>query len=119
MLRVSFHGFMKAMYSPSGESCAPEISGSPKINSRSMIGGRSAICDPKLANFRVTSQSDSRFLDGPADFGAGQSVYFTPPAFLQAGAGGSQFLGAKSRVAHELRASFRKPADQTCQLRGI
>src|SRR5579863_8226796 len=40
MLRVSFQGFMKAIYFPLGESCAPEISGLPKSNSRSMMGGR-------------------------------------------------------------------------------
>ena len=39
MLRVLLSGFRKAMYFPSGEICAPEISGSPKSNSRSMTGG--------------------------------------------------------------------------------
>ena len=37
-LRVLFHGFTKAMYLPSGEICAPEISGSPKNNSLSSTG---------------------------------------------------------------------------------
>src|SRR6266571_424619 len=40
MFLVSFHGFWKARYFPLGESCAPEISGLPKINSRSISGGR-------------------------------------------------------------------------------
>src|ERR1041385_5735116 len=43
-LRVPLKGFMKAMNFPSGEICAPEISGSPKNNSRSMIGGRPFGC---------------------------------------------------------------------------
>src|SRR5215471_7272999 len=38
MLRVSLNGLMKAMNLPSGEIWAPLISGSPKINSRSMMG---------------------------------------------------------------------------------
>jgi hypothetical protein len=38
-LRVSFHGFRKAMNWPFGESCAAAISGLPKINSRSIRGG--------------------------------------------------------------------------------
>src|ERR1041384_4688871 len=42
MLRVLLSGLRKAMYFPSGEICAPEISGSPKNNSRSMSGGRCA-----------------------------------------------------------------------------
>src|SRR5712692_3739210 len=40
MFLVSFHGFWNARYFPLGESCAPEISGLPKINSRSISGGR-------------------------------------------------------------------------------
>src|SRR5260370_39874280 len=40
MLRVSFHGFWNAMYLPSGEICAPEISGLPKRSSRSISGGK-------------------------------------------------------------------------------
>src|SRR5437773_3911188 len=39
MLRVPLSGLMNDMNLPSGESCAPEISGSPKNSSRSMIGG--------------------------------------------------------------------------------
>src|SRR5687768_605415 len=39
MLRVPFKGLMKAIYFPSGEICAPEISGSPKNNSRSIRAG--------------------------------------------------------------------------------
>src|SRR6266498_5446729 len=39
MLRVLLSGLRKAMYFPSGEICAPEISGSPKNSSRSIIGG--------------------------------------------------------------------------------
>ena len=42
MLRVPLKGLMKAMYWPSGEICAPEISGSPKNSSRSMTGGTTA-----------------------------------------------------------------------------
>src|SRR5579883_2188640 len=40
ILRVSFHGLINATYWPSGESCAPVISGLPKSSSRSMSGGR-------------------------------------------------------------------------------
>src|SRR5512146_3177687 len=39
MLRVLFHGFMKAMNLPSGESLAAEISGSSTNSARSMMGG--------------------------------------------------------------------------------
>src|SRR6185503_12904321 len=39
-LRVPLSGFTKATNLPSGEICAPEISGSPKNSSRSIIGGR-------------------------------------------------------------------------------
>src|SRR5437868_12463421 len=38
--RVPLNGLIKAMNLPSGEICAPEISGSPKKSSRSIIGGR-------------------------------------------------------------------------------
>src|SRR5687767_7162043 len=41
-LRVSFQGFRKAMYLPSGEICAPAISGLPKNSSRSSSGGSPA-----------------------------------------------------------------------------
>src|SRR2546428_4840344 len=39
-LRVPFRGLIKAMNLPSGEICAPEISGSPKKSSRSIMGGK-------------------------------------------------------------------------------
>src|ERR1700730_6465531 len=39
MFRVLFKGLRNAMYLPSGEISAPEISGSPKKSSRSIIGG--------------------------------------------------------------------------------
>src|SRR5687767_5245028 len=39
-LRVPLNGLTKATNLPSGEICAPEISGSPKNNSRSISGGR-------------------------------------------------------------------------------
>src|SRR6185369_2849594 len=39
MLRVPLNGLRNAMNAPSGEICAPAISGSPKNSSRSMIGG--------------------------------------------------------------------------------
>src|SRR3989454_11739347 len=44
MLRVPLNGLMKAMNLPSGEICAPEISGSPKNNSRSIKGGGPFCC---------------------------------------------------------------------------
>src|SRR5215468_7714208 len=44
MLRVSLNGLMKAMNLPSGEIRAALISGSPKINSRSMIGAIPDFC---------------------------------------------------------------------------
>src|SRR6185369_5334721 len=37
--RVSLYGLRNEMYFPSGEICAPEISGLPKKSSRSMSGG--------------------------------------------------------------------------------
>src|SRR2546425_2115128 len=43
MLRVPLNGLRNAMYWPSGEICAPAISGSPKKRSRSMIGGKPAV----------------------------------------------------------------------------
>src|SRR5947207_4962638 len=46
MLRVLFKGLRNAMYLPSGEISAPEISGSPKKSSRSIIGGCCATADP-------------------------------------------------------------------------
>src|ERR1043165_7165329 len=42
MLRVPLKGLTKAMNVPSGEICAPAISGSPKKISRSIIGGACA-----------------------------------------------------------------------------
>src|SRR5687767_2537774 len=39
MLREPLNGLMKAMNAPSGEICAPAISGSPKKSSRSISGG--------------------------------------------------------------------------------
>src|SRR5580692_2748984 len=88
MLRVSFQGLRKARYLPSGESWAPDISGSPKSSSRSMIGGRATgggpgICVPKLTDFRVSSQCYARFLDGRAHLGAGQRVQFPTAALLE------------------------------------
>ena len=38
-LRVPLNGLINAMNAPSGEICAPAISGSPKNSSRSIIGG--------------------------------------------------------------------------------
>src|SRR5437868_7895064 len=54
-LRVPLRGLMKAMNFPSGEICAPEISGSPKNNSRSMIGGRPFGCAKMGAANRMTA----------------------------------------------------------------
>ena len=44
MLRVPLNGLTKAMNLPSGEIWAPEISGSPKNDSRSMTGGNPFAC---------------------------------------------------------------------------
>src|SRR5207244_11243012 len=43
-LRVPLKGLIKAMNLPSGEICAPEISGSPKNSSRSINGGKPLGC---------------------------------------------------------------------------
>src|SRR5712692_4946741 len=43
MLRVPSSGFKNEIQLPSGESCAPEISGSPNSSSRSMIGGSAGL----------------------------------------------------------------------------
>src|ERR1700683_5437076 len=88
MLRVTFQGLTNAMYLPSGESWAPDISGSPNKSSRSMIGGRvtggrTGIPPPKLSDFVVSSQRHARFLNGRAHLGAGQRVHFPPPALLE------------------------------------
>src|ERR1700691_4764499 len=88
MLRVSFQGLRKAMYLPSGESWAPDISGSPNSSSRSIIGGRwsggrSGIRAPKLTDFPVASQLYARFLHGRTHLGAGQRVQFPAPALLE------------------------------------
>ena len=45
-LRVPLNGLIKAMNLPSGEICAPEISGSPKKSSRSIMGG-GVVCWPR------------------------------------------------------------------------
>src|ERR1700730_5177050 len=45
MFLVLFKGLRNAMYLPSGEISAPEISGSPKKSSRSIIGGCCATAD--------------------------------------------------------------------------
>src|SRR5690349_22539420 len=44
MLRVSLYGLRNEMYLPSGDICAPEISGLPKNSSRSMSGGSLPLC---------------------------------------------------------------------------
>src|SRR6185312_6910447 len=46
-LRVPLNGLTKAMNFPSGEIWAPEISGSPKNSSRSIIGGCACGVCPK------------------------------------------------------------------------
>src|SRR6266571_5515036 len=51
MLRVPLKGLTKAMNLPSGEICAPEISGSPKNSSRSITGGRPFCCADALAAY--------------------------------------------------------------------
>src|SRR5262245_32295445 len=48
MLRVSLYGLIKAINCPSGESCAPDISGFPNSNSRSIKGAFCAY--PMVAN---------------------------------------------------------------------
>src|SRR5438093_13702610 len=53
MLRVLLSGLRKATNFPSGEICAPEISGSPKNNSRSMIGG----CCALVAGGRINNST--------------------------------------------------------------
>src|ERR1700722_20411596 len=98
---VSVQGLRNARYRPSGESCAPEISGLPNNSSRSMSGGRLCICVPKLADFGVSSERHARFLDSLPDLGAGERVQLPTPTLLQACAGGLQFLSAKARMAHE------------------
>src|SRR5436309_11442947 len=59
MLRVLLSGLRKAMYFPSGEICAPEISGSPKNSSRSMSGGCCArVAGARIKNSTVKIQKD-------------------------------------------------------------
>src|SRR5258708_7288377 len=66
MLRVLFNGFRKAMYLPSGESCAPEISGSPKNSSRSIIGGSAAL--KVVAKLAIRDRLASFFIRAPPSF---------------------------------------------------
>src|ERR1700685_1169975 len=116
-LRVSFHGLMKAMNSPSGESCAPEISGSPNSSSRSISGG--SILDPTLTDFGVAGQRHARFFERPPDHGAGERVQLAAPALLQARPRCLQLRRAEPRMAHEFRDPLGKRADQTRQLRRV
>src|SRR5690348_5395139 len=44
IFRVSLYGLRKEMYLPSGDICAPDISGLPKNSSRSMSGGSFPLC---------------------------------------------------------------------------
>src|ERR1700722_3396374 len=110
MLRVPFQGFTKARYLPSGESWAPDISGSPNKSSRSIMGGRAiggtGIRAPKLSDFVVSSQRHARFLNGRAHLGAGQRVQFPPAALLEPRASRLQFLGAEAGMAHEFSDTF-------------
>src|SRR5438128_9899094 len=55
ILRVPLNGLINAMNLPSGEICAPEISGSPKNNSRSITGGNPFVC--AYARLAVASES--------------------------------------------------------------
>src|SRR5262249_41941333 len=58
---------MNVMYRPSGESCAPAISGSPKMFARSMIGGRSAragIAKMPRTNASARTRFESRLMVG-------------------------------------------------------
>src|SRR5207249_7957565 len=62
-LRVPLRGLIKAMNLPSGEIWAPEISGSPKKSSRSIIGGRPfgwAATDRDAMGSRLTAAIDKR-----------------------------------------------------------
>src|SRR5947209_2544915 len=51
---------MKAMNLPSGESCAPEISGSPKNSSRSINGGRPFCRAEARAGESATAEATQR-----------------------------------------------------------
>src|ERR1700730_6024011 len=46
--RVFFHGLMNARYSPSGETCAPVISGFPNNSSRSISTCAEEPCAPSV-----------------------------------------------------------------------
>src|SRR5438552_6282761 len=79
-LRVPLKGLMKAMNLPSGEICAPAISGSPKNNSRSMSGGRLPVC----AELRVeerTIAARTKSPDRTAKTTREQLVRFIKPLF--------------------------------------
>src|SRR6266480_6096683 len=55
-LRVPLKGFTNAMNFPSGEICAPEISGSPKNSSRSIIGGCVPACPRAVRDVAAKSR---------------------------------------------------------------
>src|SRR6185369_17466260 len=55
-LRVPLNGLINAMNAPSGEICAPAISGSPKKISRSIIGG---LCAQTGAASAISMKADN------------------------------------------------------------
>src|SRR5437867_5281531 len=59
-LRVPLRGLIKAMNLPSGEICAPEISGSPKKSSRSIMGGKPFGCAEIEAAFAASNAVRTR-----------------------------------------------------------
>src|SRR5215471_2005630 len=65
MLRVFFHGFSNARYRPLGDSSAAEISGLPKISSRSISGGgppAACWCCGRAANVAAAKMKHRRAL---------------------------------------------------------
>src|SRR5438552_12296980 len=64
-LRVPLKGLIKAMNLPSGEICAPEISGSPKKSSRSIMGGKPFCC--ATAGRDATSSRAANVIDERAN----------------------------------------------------
>src|SRR5437016_2298061 len=67
MFRVLLSGFRKAMNLPSGDKEAPEISGSPKKSSRSIIGGCCAAAEA-ARNAAVSSNFTRTCLKDPPVF---------------------------------------------------
>src|ERR1019366_3212260 len=108
ILRVLFHGFKKARYFPSGEICAPAISGLPNSSSRSISGG-----DPCAGSETADASSDiARIIRVMAKIVACPRYARQPPAAPRALPPATP--SARSRRIPEARQSPSRPCDTAC-----